>query len=395
MEVKPKGIKGSHLKNMIIKRLYFDKAMSCAELSGLFDKSIPSIAKAVNELIDEGFVVEKGYAPSSGGRRPLMYAIKPTAMYILAIAMDQLSTRIQLVDLLNQPVSELVTFELKLLNNEHALSDLIKNINEYLDRSKISKDKIVGMGIGMPGFINPIEGINYTYLNAGTGNKSLAQHIAGETGLTTYIDNDSSLIALAEQKFGIAKSQKEVMVINLGWGIGLGMIVNGEIFRGRNGFAGEFSHIPLSEDGALCTCGKRGCLEAEASMLVVSKQAIEGIKGGRVTSLKQIDEAHSKQMGDSIMEAANNGDQFAVELFSDAGYKIGKALAILIHIMNPQTIVLSGRGAKVGKILMAPIQQALHKYCIPRLSDGTELLISELGFDAELIGAAVLVMENF
>ncbi|MDB5124643.1 MAG: nagC 2 [Mucilaginibacter sp.] len=393
MEVKPKGIKGSHLKNMIIKRLYFDKAMSCAELSGLFDKSIPSIAKAVNELIDEGFVVEQGYAPSSGGRRPLMYAIKPTAMYVLAIAMDQLSTRIQLVNLLNQPVSDLVTFELKLLNNERALFDLVKGINEYIHRSKISKDKIVGMGIGMPGFINPIQGINYTYLNAGS--KSLAQYLADETGLTTYIDNDSSLIALAEQKFGIAKSQKEVMVINLGWGIGLGMIVNGEIFRGRNGFAGEFSHIPLSEDGALCTCGKRGCLEAEASMLVVSKQAIEGIKSGRVTSLKQIDEAHSKQMGDAIMEAANKGDQFAVELFSDAGYKIGKALAILIHIMNPQTIVLSGRGAKVGKILLAPIQQALHKYCIPRLSDGTELLISELGFDAELIGAAVLVMENF
>ena len=100
-------------------------------------------------------------------------------------------------------------------------------------------------------------------------------------------------------------------------------------------------------------------------------------------------------MGDAIMEAARKGDQFAIELFTDAGYQIGKALAILIHIMNPQAIVLSGRASKVGKILLAPIQQALHKYCIPRLSRGTELLISELGFDAELVGAAVLVMENF
>ena len=393
MEIKPKNVKSSHLKNMIIKCLYFDKAMSCAELSELFDKSIPSIAKAVNELIEEGFVIEKGYAPSSGGRRPLMYAINASAMYILAIAMDQLSTRIQLVDLLNHPVSDLVMFELKLLNNGEALDTLVTKINEYLNNSGIGKEKIAGIGIGMPGFINPLKGINYTYLDADP--KSLTQYISDETGLPTYIDNDSSLIALAEQKFGIAKSQKEVMVINLGWGIGLGMIVNGEIFRGRNGFAGEFSHIPLSEDGALCTCGKRGCLEAEASMLVVSKKAIEGIEQGRVTSLKQIDEAHSKQMGDAIMEAANNGDQFAIELFSDSGYKIGKALAILIHIMNPQTIVLSGRGARVGKILLAPIQQALHKYCIPRLSRGTELLISELGFDAELVGASVLVMENF
>jgi len=393
MEVKPKNLKSTLLKNMIIKCLYFDKAMSCAELSELFDKSIPSIAKAVNELIDEGFVVEQGYAPSSGGRRPLMYAINSNAMYILSIAMDQLSTRLQLVDLLNQPVAELLTFELKLLNNNTAHEKLTENINQYINQSGVSRDKIAGIGIGMPGFINPIKGINYTYLDA--GDKTLTQYITDETGLPAYVDNDSSLIALAEQKFGIAKSQKEVMVINLGWGIGLGMIVNGEIFRGRNGFAGEFSHIPLSEDGALCTCGKRGCLEAEASMLVVLQKAIEGIENGRITSLKQLDEAQSKQMGEAIMDAANNGDQFVIELFSDAGYKIGKALAILIHIMNPETIVLSGRGAKVGKILLAPIQQALHKYCIPRLSRGTELLISELGFDAELIGAAVLVMENF
>jgi len=173
------------------------------------------------------------------------------------------------------------------------------------------------------------------------------------------------------------------------------MIVNGEIYRGFDGFAGEFSHIPLSEDGSLCTCGKRGCLEAEASMLVVAEKAIRGIKKGHVSSLKNINTDQPQLVGDAIMEAANNGDQFAVELLSDAGYKIGKALSILIHIMNPASIVLSGRGAVVGKILLAPIQQALNKFCIPRLASSTELLISDMGFNAELIGTAVLVMENF
>lgn len=393
MELTTKGVKGSQLKNMIIKRLYFNKAMSCAGLSELFDKSIPSIAKAINELMQEGFVVEQGYAPSSGGRRPLMYSVKSSAMHILAIALDQLTARIQMFDLLNNPVADMLTFELKLLNNRDALPKLVSEINRYISNTGILKDKIAGIGIGMPGFINVTEGINYTYLDA--GGQSLTAYLTEKTGIATYIDNDSSLIALAEQKFGIAKSQQEVMVINLGWGIGLGMIVNGKLFRGHNGFAGELSHIPLSEDGSLCECGKRGCLEAEASLLVVAQKAIAGIKKGRVTSLKHSEDDHSKLMGDALIEAANHGDQFAIELLSDAGYKIGKALAILIHIMNPAIIVLSGRGARVAKILMAPIQQALHKYCIPRLSAGTELLVSELGFDAELIGAAVLVMENF
>jgi len=385
-------VKSTPLKNLIIKHLYFDKGQSCAELSEILDISLPSTSKAINELIEEGLVIEDGYARSSGGRRPLVYSIKADALFMLTVAMDQFSTRIQLVDLLNNPVADMVIFELRLANNPAALARLIEQINDYIDNTGISRDKFAGIGIGMPGFIKVNEGINYTYLD--TDGQSLTQFVTLETGVATYIDNDSSLIALAEQKFGIAKNQKDVMVINLGWGIGLGMIVNDEIYRGHNGFAGEFSHIPLSDDNTLCTCGKRGCLEAEASILVVVKKAIEGIKDGRVSSLKYVEEDHVKLVADAIMEAANNGDQFAIELLSDAGYKIGKALAILIHIMNPGSIVLSGRGAVVGKILLAPIQQALNKYCIPRLAASTKLLISELGFDAELIGAAVLVMEN-
>lgn len=386
------SVKNTPLKSLIIKNLYFDKGLSCAELSEMLDKSLPSISKAINELIEDGLVIEDGYARSSGGRRPLVYSIKADALYMLTVAMDQFSTRIQLINLLNNPIGDMLIFELQLWDNPGALAELVLQLNEYIDNTGIPRDRFAGIGIGMPGFINVNEGINYTHLDA--DGQSLTQLITLKTGIPTYIDNDSSLIALAEQRFGIAKSRKDVMVINLGWGIGLGMIVNDEIYRGHNGFAGEFSHIPISDSSNLCTCGKRGCLQTEASMLVVVQKAIEGIKQGRISILKYIEEDHPKLVGDAIMEAANNGDQFAVELLSDAGYKIGKALAILIHIMNPASIVLSGRGAIVGKILLAPIQQALNKYCIPRLAVNTELLISELGFDAELIGAAILVMEN-
>jgi predicted NBD/HSP70 family sugar kinase len=385
-------LKNSPLKSQIIKHLYFDKGLSCAELSEILDKSLPSTAKAIAELIDDGLVMEDGYARSSGGRRPQVYSIKGDAMYILTVAMDQFSTRIQLTDLLNNPIGDMMVVELQLMDNNDALRKLIGYINEYVKSTGIPKEKFAGIGIGMPGFINVIEGINYTHLDA--GGESLTHVLTQETGIPTCIDNDSSLIALAEQRFGIAKSRKDVMVINLGWGIGLGMIVNDELYRGHNGFAGEFSHIPISDSNALCSCGKRGCLEIEASLLVVVQKAIEGIKDGRVSSLKYTEENHPKLVGDAILEAANAGDQFAIELLSDSGYKIGKALAILIHIMNPSSIVLSGRGAVVGRILLAPIQQALNKYCIPRLVASTELLVSELGFDAELIGAAILVMES-
>jgi glucokinase-like ROK family protein len=393
MDIKNKRLKSSQLKNKIIKQLYFDKALSCAELSDLFNRSIPIISKAINELIAEGMVVGQGHAASSGGRRPQTYALRSDALYILAIAMDQLSTRIQLFDLLNNPVAEQLNVALELLNNSCALPLLVGHINNYIADTGTAINKIAGMGIGMPGFVNVTQGINYSYLDA--GDETLTQYLTQETGIPAYIDNDSSLIALAEQKFGLTRTQSDVMVINLGWGIGLGMIVGGNIFRGHNGFAGEFSHIPISEEGALCVCGKQGCLEAEASMLVVAQKAKQGITQGRLSTLQAMKDEPLEKMGDAIMDAACNGDQFAIDLLSDAGHKIGKALAILIHIMNPQTIILSGRGAKVGKILLAPIQNALNKYCIPRLAANTGLLISDLGFDSEIIGAAVLVMENF
>ncbi|MBE9583001.1 ROK family protein [Mucilaginibacter sp. JRF] len=379
----------------IIQQLYYGEQLSSAELSARIDKSIPLVTKAVNHLIEAGFVVEQGYAPSSGGRRPLMYSVRHDRLHIVTVAMDQLSTRIGIVDLLNNFVSPIEIISLKLKDNPKALNSLVGLINIHIENSNVDKEKIIGVGIGMPGFVNVNEGINYTYLDA--GDKSLTEYLSDAVELPVYIDNDSSLIALSELKFGIAKSIKDVMVINIGWGIGLGMIINGQIFRGENGFAGEFSHIPIAEEGALCACGKQGCLEAEASLMAVAQKAIEGVESGQKSSLQQyITDDHSNlAVGSALMDAANKGDQYAIELLSDAAYKIGRALSILIHILNPKAIVLSGRGVKVGKLLLAPIQQALNKYCIPRLAQGTELFISDIGFDAELIGAAILVMESF
>jgi glucokinase-like ROK family protein len=320
-----------------------------------------------------------------------MYSLRPQEKLIVAVAMDQLSTSIVIYDLMHNQLSDIKMTELELENNQEALPVLINLINSYIEVSGLPKEKIIGVGISMPGFVDVKKGINYTFLDA--GGQSLQKYIADHVGLPVFIDNDSCLIALAELKFGMARSKQNVMVINVAWGIGLGMILNGEIFRGHSGFAGEFSHIPTANEGNLCGCGKRGCLETEASLAVMAKKANEGIKEGRISSLQQELKNHSKLPGDVVMEAANKGDQFAIELLSGAGYAIGKGLAVLIHIINPSAIILSGRGAVVGKILSASIQQSLHKYAIPRLADSTELQVSQLGPNAALIGAAALVME--
>jgi predicted NBD/HSP70 family sugar kinase len=314
-------------------------------------------------------------------------------MYVVAVAMDQLITRMAIVDMRNNLIGQVEKVELTLNNNPKAAEELRKNILKFIEKSTIPKSKIAGIGIGMPGFIDVLKGINHSFLKISEG--SIVSYIESEVGLPVLIDNDSSLIALAELRLGEAKNRQNVMVININWGVGLGMILNGELFRGYNGFAGEFSHIPLFTNNKMCSCGKSGCLETETSLLVVAEKAVEGLKKGKVSRLKNLVLENIEETAAAIMDAADKGDKFAVELFSEAGYNIGRGVAILIHLLNPELIVLSGRGAGVGKLWLAPIQQAINEHCIPKIAENTEIKISSLGFQAELIGAAALVMENF
>jgi predicted NBD/HSP70 family sugar kinase len=314
-------------------------------------------------------------------------------MYVVAVAMDQLYTRIVIMDMQNRHVTDIEKFELHLNKNPQALSKLIDAIDLHIGKSGIQKEKIAGVGIGMPGFVDAKKGLNYSFLES--GDKSLTQYMAEKIGVQVLIDNDSSLIALAELRFGAARNKKNAMVVNLGWGIGLGLILNGALFRGYNGFAGEFSHLPLFSNNKLCSCGKSGCLETEASLLVVVAKAVEGIRNGRLTMLKQLPTENFDEASQAVIAAAEKGDKFAVELLSEAGYNIGRGVAILIHLLNPEVIILSGRGSSAGKIWQAPIQQALNEHCIPRLAANTGIETSALGYNAELIGAAALVMDNY
>lgn len=379
-------------KRKIIKELSFGNILSAQEISIRTEKSLPLITRILNDLVKEEILKESGYASSTGGRRPLMYTLVPKKMYVVSVAMDQFVTRIAIIDLQNRDVSSLKKYNLILPQNPEALSCLVQHIKEYIKESGIEKDKIIGIGIGMPGFVDVEKGVNYSFME--TKGESIPGFIEQIVEVPVFIDNDSSLIALTELKLGSARNRKNAMVINLGWGVGLGMIINGRLFRGNNGFAGEFSHIPLFENNKLCSCGKSGCLETEASMLVVLEKAKEEIGKGRVSMIKNIPD-DIEEASALIIDAALKGDQLAVELLSGTAYNIGRGIAILIHILNPELVIISGRGALCGNMLLAPIQQAVNKYCIPRLANYTEISVSTFSNNAELIGAAALVVENY
>ncbi|HEV2354734.1 MAG TPA: ROK family transcriptional regulator [Puia sp.] len=377
----------------ILKELYYNRTMSCLDLSKSINKSLPNVTFRLNELIAKGAVTENGYAPSSGGRKPLMYSLTGDFMFTISVAIDQFVVRMALLNMHREIVSPVHEVGINFYNNAGYVKALAEEVARFVQACGVNKYELAGIGIAMPGFIDPDNGINYSI----AGPAAIAGSVSEKTGVKVYVDNDSSVIGLAEQKFGSAGKIRNAMVINIGWGVGLGMILDGRLFRGTDGFAGEFSHIPMFSNNKLCSCGKHGCLETESSLSVILDKTKDRLRSGELSTLniKEVENENIEQSFSLVRNAAVKGDKLAIGVFSEAGYNIGRGVAILVHLLNPELIVLSGRGATAGKIWEAPIQQAMNEHCIPRLAENTRIIISKLGHQAALLGAAALVMEGF
>lgn len=382
------------MNRQILKALYFQNSQSIAELSRTFSKSIPLITKSINSLVEMNLIEGNSYGASTGGRRAIQFKINnKLSKYALVIALDQFYTSVHIFDLDNKIIEEKIDLYNPLSDNTNTLSNIINYVEEIIATSNIKMTDFIGFGISMPGFIDTNKGINNSY-NIKNPIFNLREQIENYFKIPTLIDNDSTCIALAEQKFGAAKNFKSSLIINLNWGVGLGIIVNDQMFKGSSGYAGEFSHIPLSDSDELCSCGKKGCLEVEASLTAALKNVKIALEAGEKSNL-EILKNNILAQGDSLIENAINGDQLAISSLGKIGYMLGKGIATLIHILNPESIIISGRGAKAGKILMPQIQIAINEFCIPRLAKETKLQISTFNKKTQSIGTNAMVIEHY
>jgi glucokinase-like ROK family protein len=250
----------------------------------------------------------------------------------------------------------------------------------------------LGIGIEMPGLVDSKTGTNKTYL---VSDIPVAELFREKFGIEVLIENDAKTRAFAEFRFGLACSKRNVLVIDLDWGIGLGIIINGKLYKGSNGFAGELGHLPMVENGIQCKCGKQGCLETIASGTAVVRLAREGMKAGRSSFLGQLVNGDPENIDISkVIQAATMGDQYSISILSNVGYWLGKGLAYLIQIFNPELIILGGPVSEASKFILPPIQQSIQIFCNPELSNGIEIRVSELGSQAGIQGVAALLLEH-
>jgi N-acetylglucosamine repressor len=295
----------------------------------------------------------------------------------------------------NHIISGVHTFAIELSTDLSSLAPLHAHAQELMQASGIELKKLVGIGISMPGLVDSKEGNNHTYLLTAGASESLQQLLERQFNKPVFIQNDAKSAALAEYRFGLAHGQRDVLVLSMDWGIGMGMILDGKLRSGASGFAGEFGHIPLVDGGALCHCGKRGCLETVASGSAIVRVAKAGIEAGQRTLLSQLSAPQLTQLvPEQVYEAAHSGDQFAINILAEVGTNLGKGIAILTQLFNPELIILGGEVARAKQFILPNIQQAINTYCMAQLREKTNLVVSELGNNAVILGSVATVMEN-
>ena len=385
-------IKKTGHKKHILRAIYFNGPLSNSELSKIIKLSTPKINSLLVELIEDGLVMELGRGDSSGGRRPNIYGLVEDGFYVVGITININRTIISIFNSNNREVVGPHYFPIKMQSKLAIFHRVNEKLEEVVKESNIDRKKILVAGIELPGITNQKLGINKTYFPEIT---NLHEELRKIFGIPVYFNHDSKVRTFAEQHFGLAKNKKNVLMLQADWGLGLGIIVNGKLYAGRSGFSGEFGHLPIADNGVLCSCGKQGCLETIVSATAIERKAKQGIENGNSSLIESLVKGNLDKIDISVVtQAANAGDQFAISLFSDVGSWLGRGIAYLIQIFNPELIIIGGRVAEASQFIMAPIQQAINTFSNRDISDDTEIKFSELGSKAGTIGAAAYALEK-
>ncbi|NOY96578.1 MAG: ROK family transcriptional regulator [Chlorobi bacterium] len=379
-------------KMNILKAIFFNGPLSNAELAKEIALSTPMINNLLVELIEDDLIIDLGTGDSSGGRPPNIYGLVDDGFYVVGISIGVHSTGIAIFNSNNKEVVPAKYFPVKIQSNISIFSKINSLLEEIIKESGIDRNKIVVVGIEMPGLVDYKNGVNRTYF---PGYNNLYDELNKIFKFPVYFENDAKVSTFAEQHFGLAKGRQNVLVVQTGWGVGLGLILNGQLYSGKTGYAGEFGHLPIVENGILCKCGKKGCLETIASATAIARIAKEGILSGNPSLINELVDNNIEKVDTSIViRAAHTGDQFAISVLAEVGHWLGRGIAFLIQIFNPELIIINGNAAQAFQFMMAPIQQAIHTYSNHDISNDTEIKISKLGSKAGIQGAAALALEK-
>lgn len=363
-----------HNRDLVLRTIFANESISRAEVARVTNLTRTTVSDVVNGLLAEGLVQEVGRGESIGGKSPILLSVVADSRYLIGLNLGQdkfigaiVNLRGEIKEMVEEPVHD---------DNGKTALELVYQIVDQLMKKKIKP--IVGIGVGTPGLVNTREGVVVNAVNLEWQDLPLGQLLEKKYKVPVSILNDSQATAIGEFVYGgDHASDSNLIVVNVRQGLGSGILVNGRLFQGDGGGAGEIGHVVVQENGELCRCGKYGCLETVSSARAVVKQL----------KLNSLDQAQA---------AFDSGDAKAAQVVENAAHYLGISLANLIGTLNIQKIVLTGDMTRFGTKWLEAINASMRNAALARLSENTELELGRLDYRACILGAsAFLLLDDY
>lgn len=383
------GSKSTLVKKRIITHYIYNGSSTITDLSKELDLSIPTVTKFISEMCEDGYINDYGKLETSGGRHPSLYGLNPESGYFIGVDIKKFAVNIGLINFKGDMMELKMNIPYKFENTPEAMEELCRLISSFIKKTKVNTEKILNININISGRVNPESGYSFSQFNF--SERPLAEVLTDKIGCQVCIDNDTRAMTYGEYLQGCVKGEKNIIFVNISWGLGIGIIIDGKIYTGKSGFSGEFGHINVFDNEILCHCGKKGCLETEASGSAIYRILQERIKKGECSILSG--RANNQELPltlDEIISAVNKEDLLCIEIVEEIGQKLGKQIAGLINIFNPELVIIGGTLSLTDDYIAQPIKTAIRKYSLNLVNQDSVITVSKLKDRAGIVGACML-----
>ncbi|MEL5894413.1 ROK family transcriptional regulator [Bacteroides sp. GD17] len=383
------GSKNALIKKRIITHYIYNGSSTITDLSKELDLSIPTVTKFISEMYEDGYINDYGKLETSGGRHPNLYGLNPESGYFIGVDIKKFAINIGIINFKGDMMELKMNIPYKFENTPEAMEELCRLISSFIKKTKLDTEKILNISINISGRVNPESGYSFSQFNF--SEQPLAEVLTEKIGYPVCIDNDTRAMTYGEYLQGCVKGEKNVIFVNVSWGLGIGIIIDGKVYTGKSGFSGEFGHVNVFDNEILCHCGKKGCLETEASGSALHRILLERIKNGESSILSnRINIKEAPLTLDEIIAAVNKEDLLCIEIVEEIGQKLGKQIAGLINIFNPEMVIIGGTLSLTEDYIIQPIKTAVRKYSLNLVNKDSVIMTSKLKDKAGIVGACML-----
>ncbi len=378
-----------HNRRLVLGAIYNGRALSRVAIAEETGLTRPTVSQIVGELLESGLVQEEGPGESRGGKPPTILSFTDDTYQVIGLHLSGRRIIGTVTDLRGRILARASHITADTAHVVAGLTRVLDNLCAQATRP------LLGIGVSVPGVVDPLNGIvRYTaYLN--WRDLPLVERLAPhcDDDVPIYLDNDTKLAALGERIFGAGDGIDNMVVIMVGVsGIGAGIVIDGEIYHGAGGGAGEIGHMPVADNDVPCVCGRRGCLEAVASGWALVRRAQEAAAAHPESALSAL--ASNGLTFEDVQQAVQSGDPTTVALAQEAGYYLGLVVSVIVSTVNPQRVIVGGSVSELGEPLLDSLRRTVNKHTLPILTEETEILPASLDSDVSVLGAVAQVLKG-